>query len=74
MRTRLTGAVLLAVLLAAGCGSQGKLERLRRQSLAAQMVIADEKDGQKDRASQPRTHGARGIFGVARDRRRRGGW
>ena len=44
MRTRLTGAVLLAVLLLAGCGSQGKLERLRRQSLAAQMVIADEKE------------------------------
>ena len=44
MRTRLTGAVLLAVLLAAGCGSQGKLERLRRQSLAAKMVIADEKE------------------------------
>ena len=44
MRTRLTGAVLLAVLLAAGCGSQGKLERLRRQSLAAQMVIADAKE------------------------------
>ena len=44
MRTRLTGAVLLAVLLVAGCGSQGKLERLRRQSLAAKMVIADEKE------------------------------
>ena len=44
MRTRLTGPVLLAVLLAAGCGSQGKLERLRRQSLSAQMVIADEKE------------------------------
>ena len=44
MRTRLTGAVLLAVLLVAGCGSQGKLERLRRQSLAVQMVIADEKE------------------------------
>ena len=40
---RLTGAVLLAVLLT-GCGPQGKLERLRRQSLAAQMVIADEKE------------------------------
>ena len=40
---RLTGAVLLAVLLV-GCGSQGKLERLRRQSLAAKMVIADEKE------------------------------
>ena len=44
MRTRLTIAVLLAVLLVAGCGSQGKLERLRRQSLSAQMVIADEKE------------------------------
>ena len=44
MRTRLTGAVLLAALVLAGCGSQGKLERLRRQSLAAQMVIADEKE------------------------------
>ena len=44
MRTRLTGAVLLAALLLAGCGSQGKLERLRRASLAAQMVIADEKE------------------------------
>ena len=41
---RLTGAVLLAVILLYGCGSQGKLERLRRQSLAAQMVIADEKE------------------------------
>ena len=40
---RLIGAVLFAVLLT-GCGPQGKLERLRRQSLAAQMVIADEKD------------------------------
>ena len=44
MRTRLTVAVLLAALLLAGCGPQGKLERLRRQSLAAQMVIADEKE------------------------------
>ena len=44
MRTRLIGAVLLAALLLAGCGPQGKLERLRRQSLAAQMVIADEKE------------------------------
>ena len=43
-RWRLTGAILLAVLLPAGCGPQGKLERLRRQSLAAQMVIADEKE------------------------------
>ena len=44
MRTRLTVAVLLAVFLIAGCGSQGKLQRLRRASLAAQMVIADEKE------------------------------
>ena len=44
MRTRLTGAVLLALLLVSGCGSQGKLQRLRRASLAAQMVIADEKE------------------------------
>ena len=41
---RLTGMVLLAVLFLAGCGPQGKLERLRRQSLTAQMVIADEKE------------------------------
>ena len=41
---RWTGAVLLAALFLAGCGPQGKLERLRRQSLAAQMVIADEKE------------------------------
>jgi hypothetical protein len=44
MLTRWTAAVLLAAFLLAGCGPQGKLERLRRQSLAAQMVIADEKE------------------------------
>ena len=44
MHARWTAAVLLAALLLAGCGPQGKLERLRRQSLAAQMVIADEKE------------------------------
>ena len=44
MRTRLTGAVLLAVLLLAGCGPESKLARLRRESLSAQMVIADEKE------------------------------
>jgi hypothetical protein len=44
MRTRLTGAVLLVVLLLAGCGPEGKLARLRRESLSAQMVIADEKE------------------------------
>ena len=44
MVKRLSGAVLAAVLLLAGCGPQGKLDRLRRQSIAAQMVIADEKD------------------------------
>ena len=41
---RSTSAVLLVVIILYGCGSQGKLERLRRQSLAAQMVIADEKE------------------------------
>ena len=40
---RITGTVLLTVLLAS-CGPQRKLERLHRQSLAAQMVIADEKE------------------------------
>ena len=44
MHTRLTGAILLTALLLAGCGPQGKLERLRRQALSAQMVIADEKE------------------------------
>ena len=44
MEKRLTGAVLLAVLLLAGCGPQGKLARLHRQSLSAQMVIPDEKE------------------------------
>ena len=44
MRPRLTGAVLLAVTLLAGCGPEGKLARLRRESLSAQMVIADEKE------------------------------
>ena len=45
MKQRISGAVLFAVLLLlAGCGSEGKLSRLRRQSLAAQMVIADEKE------------------------------
>ena len=41
---RSTSAVLLVVIILYGCGSQGKLERLHRQSLAAQMVIADEKE------------------------------
>ena len=44
MERRISGAVLLAVLLLVGCGSEGKLARLRRQSLAAQMIIADEKE------------------------------
>ena len=44
MKQRISGAVLFTVLLLAGCGSEGKLTRLRRQSLAAQMVIADEKE------------------------------
>lgn len=40
----LSGSILLAIVLLAGCGAQRKLERLRRQSLGAQMVIANEKD------------------------------
>ena len=44
MHTRISGALLLVALLLAGCGPQGKLERLRRQSLSARMVIADEKE------------------------------
>ena len=40
----ISGAILLAFVCLAGCGPQGKLERLRRQSLGAQMVIADEKE------------------------------
>ena len=37
-------AFLLILVCLAGCGPQRKLERLRRQSLGAQMVIADEKE------------------------------
>ena len=37
-------AILLTLVCFAGCGPQRKLERLRRQSLGAQMVIADEKE------------------------------
>ena len=40
----ISGAILVTLICLAGCGSQGKLERLRRQSLGAQMVIADEKE------------------------------
>ena len=40
----ISGVILLALACLAGCGPQGKLERLRRQSLGAQMVIADEKE------------------------------
>ena len=40
----ISGALLLALACLAGCGPQRKLERLRRQSLGAQMVIADEKE------------------------------
>ena len=43
-RQRMVKAVFLTLLCLVGCGSQGKLERLRRQSLSAQMVIADEKE------------------------------
>ena len=40
----ISAAVLLTLVCLAGCGPQRKLERLRRQSLGAQMVIADEKE------------------------------
>ena len=40
----ISGAILLVLFCLAGCGPQRKLERLRRQSLGAQMVIADEKE------------------------------
>ena len=43
-RQRMAIAVFLTLLCLVGCGPQGKLERLRRQSLSAQMVIADEKE------------------------------
>ena len=39
----ISAAILLTLVCLAGCGPQRKLERLRRQSLGAQMVIADEK-------------------------------
>ncbi len=40
----ISAAILLTLVCFAGCGPQRKLERLRRQSLGAQMVIADEKE------------------------------
>ena len=40
----ISAATLLTLVCLAGCGPQRKLERLRRQSLGAQMVIADEKE------------------------------
>ena len=40
----ISAAILLTLVCLAGCGPQRKLERLRRQSLGAQMVIADEKE------------------------------
>ena len=40
----ISAAFLLILVCLAGCGPQRKLERLRRQSLGAQMVIADEKE------------------------------
>ena len=49
------GAVLVTLICLTGCGSQGKLERLRRQSLGAQMVIADEKElPEIEMAAEPR--------------------
>ena len=43
-RRWISAVILLTLACLAGCGPQGKLERLRRQALAAQMVIADEKE------------------------------
>ena len=37
-------------------------------------AAGEQEGGQEDRTSQPRTHGATGIFGVAPGRRREGGW
>ena len=53
-------------------GGEGRAAEPLQFALGA--AAGDEEDGQENRASQPRTHGATGIFGVARDRRRRGGW
>ena len=51
----ISGAVLVTLICLTGCGSQGKLERLRRQSLGAQMVIADEKElPEIEMAAEPR--------------------
>ena len=51
----ISGAVLVILICLTGCGSQGKLERLRRQSLSAQMVIADEKElPEIEMAAEPR--------------------
>ena len=43
MDRRLFGIALLLLYLS-GCGPQGKLERLRRQSLGAQVVLSDERE------------------------------
>ena len=43
MERRLTG-LLLALVFLTGCGPQGKLERLRRESLSARMVLSDERE------------------------------
>ena len=53
-------------------GGQGLAAEPLQFSLGA--AAGGEENGQQDRTSQPRTHGASGIFGVARGRRRRGGW
>ena len=37
-------AAVLAAACLAGCASQGKLERIRRQSLAAKMMLADDRE------------------------------
>ena len=51
----ISAAILLTLVCLAGCGPQRKLERLRRQSLGAQMVIADEKElPEIEMGSEPR--------------------
>ena len=51
----ISAAILLTLVCLAGCGPQRKLERLRRQSLSAKMVIADEKElPEIEMATEPR--------------------
>ena len=53
-------------------GGEGLAAEPFQFSLGA--AAGEKEGGQEDRACQPRTHGATGIFGVAPGRRRKGGW